>query len=202
MSTPFQNRLVGTIIIAAIAIIFLPDLLDGEKKTFTEEFDNIPDAPRLAIDQSAKPFPSERLEELPKDKISNDRAVDEENDQPVENEQSSEKSAQSATKPVERIVKSSNGSKKSKIPEKSVPKEAWVVQLGSYSNKKNVDRLVGKLKGAGYTVFTRPIKTKTKTLTKVFVGPDISKYKLERELPKLAKISEVQGKIAKFVPTS
>ena len=200
MSTPFQNRLVGTIIIAAVAIIFLPDLLDGEKKTFTEEFDNIPEAPRLAIDQEAKPFPSERLAELPKEQISNEVAVDEQ--PPAKAEEVEQKVEESAAKSVERIVKTTQSSKKTKLPEKSVPKEAWVVQLGSYSNKKNVDRLVDKLEGAGYTVFTRPIKTKTKTLTKVFVGPEISKSKLERELTKLAKISEVQGKIAKFVPTS
>jgi len=200
LSTPFQNRLVGTIIIAAVAIIFLPDLLDGEKKTFTEEFDNIPEAPRLAIDQEAKPFPSERLAELPKEQISNEVAVDE---QPSAKAGEVEpKVEESAVKNVERIVKTTQSSKKTKLPEKSVPKEAWVVQLGSYSNKNNVDRLVDKLEGAGYTVFTRPIKTKTKTLTKVFVGPEISKSKLERELTKLAKISEVQGKIAKFVPTS
>lgn len=200
MSTPFQNRLVGTIIIAAVAIIFLPDLLDGEKKTFTEEFDNIPEVPRLAIDQEAKPFPSERLAELPKEQISNEAAVDEKS--PAKADDIAQEVEESAAKNVERIVKPTQSSKKTKLPEKSVPKEAWVVQLGSYSNKNNVDRLVDKLEKAGYTVFTRPIKTKTKTLTKVFVGPEISKSKLERELTKLAKISEVQGKIAKFVPTS
>lgn len=200
MSTPFQNRLVGTIIIAAVAIIFLPDLLDGEKKTFTEEFDNIPEAPRLAIDQEAKPFPSERLAELPKEHISNETAVDEQ--LATEDNEVTQEAEAAVSKNVERIVKTTPSSKKTKLPEKSAPKEAWVVQLGSYSNKKNVDRLVDKLESAGYAVFTRPIKTKSKTLTKVFVGPEISKSKLERELNKLAKISEVQGKIAKFVPTS
>lgn len=202
MSTPFQNRLVGTIIIAAIAIIFLPDVLDGEKKTFTEEFDNIPEVPRLAIDQQAKPFPSERLEELPKEQVSNETAVDDISTEDANIDIAKENIEPIPSNNVERIVKTNQATKKTKVPEKSVPKEAWVVQLGSYSNKKNVDRLVGKLEEAGYTVFTRPIKTKTKILTKVFVGPDISKSKLERELTNLAKISEVQGKIAKFVPTS
>mgnify|MGYP000249854740 CR=1 FL=1 len=41
MSTPFQNRLVGTIIVAAVAIIVLPDLLDGNKKTFQDEFEKL-----------------------------------------------------------------------------------------------------------------------------------------------------------------
>ena len=47
MSTPFQNRLVGTIIVAAVAIIVLPDLLDGNKKTFQDEFEQIPPPPQV-----------------------------------------------------------------------------------------------------------------------------------------------------------
>ena len=47
MSTPFQNRLVGTIIVAAVAIIFFPDFLDGDKKTYQAEFETIPTSPKV-----------------------------------------------------------------------------------------------------------------------------------------------------------
>ena len=47
MSTPFQNRLVGTIIVAAAVVIFLPDVLDGKKNTNQTDFEAIPKAPNF-----------------------------------------------------------------------------------------------------------------------------------------------------------
>ena len=76
MSTPFQNRLVGTIIVAAVAIIFLPDVLDGDKKTYQDNFETIPTAPQVEFPNADKVFPKENLAKLAKDKISDEMAVD------------------------------------------------------------------------------------------------------------------------------
>jgi len=64
LSTPFQNRIVGTVIVAAIAIIFLPDLLDGDKKKYNAEFENIPQAPKIDLNAPVKNFPNEKLKVL------------------------------------------------------------------------------------------------------------------------------------------
>ena len=42
MNRQFQNRLVGTIVLVALGVIFLPDLLDGKKTQVVEEFTEIP----------------------------------------------------------------------------------------------------------------------------------------------------------------
>ena len=47
MASTFQHRLVGTIILVAIGIIFLPDLLDGQKITYRENTASIPLRPAL-----------------------------------------------------------------------------------------------------------------------------------------------------------
>jgi len=57
------------------------------------------------------------------------------------------------------------------------------------------------LKKNGYTVYTKPIKTKNGTLTKVFIGPELRKKILENKLPLLKKLTNVQGKVARFNPT-
>ena len=50
MSSPFQRRLVGTIILVAIGVIVLPDVFDGKKKHYQEEFASIPIKPELSKD--------------------------------------------------------------------------------------------------------------------------------------------------------
>ena len=77
MSTPFQNRLVGTIIVAAVVIIFLPDVLDGEKKSHQDDFEAIPKAEVFSGKLTNKPFPEEKLVRQKVTPISNEEAIDE-----------------------------------------------------------------------------------------------------------------------------
>lgn len=196
MSTPFQNRLVGTVIVAAIAIIFLPDILDGDKTTYQEEFDKIPDAPKLTFAGEPSPFPTDKLDNIPSTTIVSDEvALDDIKDetQPVVVDVKKQQQPKQEVKVAEKKVKEQLT--------KARPKEAWVVQLGSFRHKKNVDELAGKLQRAGFKVFTKPLKTKSGMLTKVFVGPELRKSTLEKKLPELAKLTGVNGKVAKYLPT-
>ena len=61
LSTPFQNRLVGTVIVAAAVIIFLPDILDGKKESNQTDFDAIPSAPEFTGKIDQKSFPTDAL---------------------------------------------------------------------------------------------------------------------------------------------
>lgn len=51
MNRQIQNRLVGTIVLVALAVIFLPDLLDGEKHVVVDEFTEIPLRPSSEMNQ-------------------------------------------------------------------------------------------------------------------------------------------------------
>lgn len=208
MSTPFQNRIVGTVIVAAAAIIFLPDLLDGKKKTYQEEFEQIPQPPQVENVTTPKEFPEQKLNAIDKPLIEDDTAIDDasgaeetaQNDSKEKTIQASDSLTITTMEKPASIEKPVAAKPKTKSVEQ-VTGDAWVIQLGSFSKKKNVDDLVKKLKDAGYVVFTKPVNTKNRTLTKVFVGPDISKSKLEKQIPDLAKIAKVTGKIAKYSPT-
>lgn len=230
MSTPFQNRLVGTIIVAAAIIIFLPDVLDGKKKTNQTDFEAIPKTPAFTGKMTQKPFPEEKLVIKKQPKIVNEQAIDELADEinsnndakassTVKSEQPLGQDKQAkvtpASKPVDivenkatRIVKTSSTTPSTinkpalgSQPVKAVNKEAWVIQLGSFKHKKNVEELLAKLKKNGYSAFTKPIKTKQGHLTKVFVGPQLIKSSLEKQIPALKKLTNVQGKVARFYPT-
>ena len=76
MSTPFQNRLVGTIIVAAAIIIFLPDIFDGEKKSHQTDFEAIPQAPKFSSSGSPKTFPQDKLTVRVNNEESDEQAID------------------------------------------------------------------------------------------------------------------------------
>ena len=210
MSTPFQNRLVGTMIVAAVAIIFLPDVLDGDKKTYQEEFDKIPRAPKVDFKPQGQQFPDDKLDSLSKEEIVDELALDDESSETSDNVDNANGIDQSKVETLDKAktlasVKSDDKETqpvaKKVMPAKAVPQQAWAIQLGSFRHKKNVDELVSKLESAGYTAFTKPIKTKSGTLTKVFVGPELIKSSLEKKIPALKKLTNVQGKVARYTPT-
>lgn len=238
LSTPFQNRLVGTIIVAAVLIIFLPDILDGKKKSYQAQFEQIPAQAQTFSTTITQTFPQEKLEKLPKTVIVNKTALDDQSSageatangfkQSPVTAKSANHASQSATNSANNSASKVTPAKKpavvaaaqqekqasvvnkqteqktasKKLPEKSVAQQAWVIQLGSFRHKKNVEELISKLKKAGYTVFTRPIKTTNGVLTKVFIGPELIKSKLEKQLPALKKLTSVQGKLARFYPAN
>lgn len=216
MSTPFQNRLVGTIIVAATIIIFLPDILDGKKNTNQADFDVIPNAPTFTGKTTQKPFPDDQLVKKEDVPILNEKAQDEQlltnNEQNETAEPDSSITKVTPAEKVKDIATSTNARSKTKNdaaieksvlgqqPVQAVNKEAWVIQLGTFKNKNNVTELVNKLKSNGYTVFTKPIQTKQGTLTKVFIGPELIQASLAKKVPVLKKLTNVQGKVSRFYP--
>jgi len=230
LSTPFQNRLVGTIIVAAAAIIFLPDILNGEKKAHKDTFEAMPSAPTVSNVAAIKKFPSKKLSRLESDEISDDVAADQ---QLLATENKTNESiAKAAVKETnaikvklppqqtpkvksKKVPNSTTVANKSKSKVKQAPvtstksnknkvaplsETAWEIQLGSFRERHNVDNLIKKLKKHGYTAYSKPIKTRHGNLIKVFVGPELSKSLLESKLKKLKKLTNMQGKIAKFKP--
>lgn len=223
MSTPFQNRIVGTVIVAAIAIIFLPDFLDGDKKKYNAEFENIPQAPKIELSTTAKEFPINKLKSI-EPKIIETIEVEQDNLLQLSTKQETNsaiivsknspdlstdtvkvntlKRTSSLDNPdIKKILPEIKKTVASPLPPKINAKEAWVIQLGSFRHKQNVLELVEKLKYHGYTTFTRPIKTKNGTLTKVFIGPNINKASLENKIKPLKDLTHVQGKVTRFYPT-
>lgn len=52
MSSQFHNRLVGTVVLVALGVIFLPDILDGKKERPEEQFVEIPLRPSAIVQQN------------------------------------------------------------------------------------------------------------------------------------------------------
>ncbi|ANP75990.1 cell division protein DedD [Vibrio crassostreae 9CS106] len=188
MASKFQSRLVGTIILVAIGVIVLPDVLDGKKLHYKEEFASIPIKPELdsnvevfevldpVEDQIALPdSPVEQVVESGRTDNSNTQTASSFNDKEADK--------------VAVVVKP--------VPEKNEYQDsAWIIQLMALKNADNAKNVVKDLQKRGYQAHTK----QEKTFTRVIIGPDVSKSKLERQIKELEKITGSKGQLLKFKP--
>ena len=214
MNSGFLNRLVGTSIVVVVAIIFIPNILDGEKVHFKDGFKAIPERPEFTtieikqeINAKAELAPEIKPESLYDEVALDGKSV------------TTEKADSTKITEVVNIEANDSGSQPTQIIEDAKPQQqaleakiahlqrletsnlfsmAYVIQLGSFSHKANVEALMKKLRNAGFTAFTRPIKTRNGELTKVFVGPQLDKADLEQKLPDLEKLTKLKGRLTQF----
>ena len=205
MNSALQNRLVGTVIIVALAVIFLPDLLDGKKQTKQDIQVSIPKVPEVLSMQQPSEVDIEALSQQAQitASIELETAVDDEPSTELE-----------SSRPTMRIPTTNNASSELNMqpqnPNASLANQTqiliadpqdsagWVVQLGSFRHQKNVRELIDILEKAGYRTFSRPVQTPSGELTKVFVGPEIEQEKLKMALPHLNEITKLKGRLTPF----
>jgi DedD protein len=236
VNTQFINRLVGTVIVVVAAIVFIPNILDGEKAKKSESFKAIPERPEFKpVDLDPAPNKLLAQENLPVIPVIDEMAIDEPSDSPfdspfdsaltVEVDNKKDESSTNASINVSTKANTNDSSAVNTVseapstntgmlPEEIKPDDnqrpvssnlndyAWVIQLGAFSHKENLQALLDKLKKAGFTAFTQPIKTPSGSLTKVFVGPELDKAKLESQLAKLKKLTTLEGRVTRFEITN
>ncbi|WDT84754.1 SPOR domain-containing protein [Alteromonas sp. 009811495] len=199
MTSALKNRLVGTIIVVALAVIFLPDFLDGKKQTNREPFVSVPANPPKKPIVEPEPFPSERVAKaaVPAVEIEDEPALDDVLTSKTPKETSVEDTSTAA---VAQREEKDNLASQTVVEAKSEAADdaGWVIQLGSFRHEKNVKVLLAKLEKAGYRAFSRKIQTSSGPLNKVFVGPDLEKQKLDAALPHLKELTGLKGKVTTF----
>lgn len=218
MSSALQNRLVGTAIVVAIVVIFLPDLLDGKQESKRNLFVELPQKPTMKTVKSPAPFDTSKVEQAATRKVEiiSEQALD---DNPTSNlppdtklesrttdiqvpDAYEEKEVSSVTETAKTSTTKGSSLEQQTVVEQDVDRllasAGWVVQLGSFRHQKNVQELLNRLDKAGYRAFSRPVKTNSGTLTKVFVGPDLQKANLEKALSHLKELTQLQGRVTPF----
>lgn len=255
MASKFQNRLVGTVILVALVVIFLPDLLDGQKLAQKEEaFAKIPLRPELEPARpelqvsAASTLPAEHQASLQQASAAQQWQVEEIADPmtlanqgqgsaaqptapaPVEQPKPQPKPEVVAKKPVEppkpvvkpepakpaEVVKTPPKPQAGQIkslddlieskmntPTQPAPAPAqgsWILQLGAFKNVDSVNALVSKLRAAGYSAHTSPRTPVQGQLNRVFIGPDVSKAKLQGMQGRIAQMTGLSGSVVSYNP--
>ncbi|MGG2079332.1 cell division protein DedD [Lelliottia nimipressuralis] len=228
MASKFQNRLTGTIVLVALGVILLPGLLDGQKKHYQDEFAAIPLVPKPGdrdepdmLPAATQALPAQPPEGAAEEVRAGDAAAPSLDPSRLAASNAGEldpvpepvAQPKPAVKPAEKPQPKPQRDKASEQiaaateapPEKPVQEEkpaptgkAYVVQLGALKNADKVNEVVGKLRGAGYRVYTSPTTPVQGKITRILVGPDASKDKLKGSLGELKQISGLSGVVMSY----
>lgn len=163
MDIALKQRLVGATILIALAVIFLPLLLDGENRDgqATQPIE-IPERPNVDFKTRRLPIGDHGQTDEP----TRDAGATAENIQPA------------PEKPVEAPA--------NEIPEEPVASEPepvidevsgnWLVQVGSFGSLDNANRLEKELDALGYVVMLETTASDTGSLVRVKIGPFESEH--------------------------
>ncbi|GAB3290616.1 SPOR domain-containing protein [Pseudidiomarina andamanensis] len=179
MASQLQNRIVGSVILIALAVIILPELFDGKPQQKQESFEAIPLQPEVEVAEvPAKSVPQQ--EKLPDSLDQVETLEIDADDAPAI------KTAQKKTPDAP-----SNA---------ELQQPGWIIQLGVFRNQASVDRLVKELRAAGYPAYREVVQTADGPRNKLLVGPGLVKEELEADLPKLKELTDLNGRVFRYEP--
>lgn len=116
------------------------------------------------------------------------KTVDKPKPQPVEKPKPVEKPQQQTPTKVDKPSESKPSTSE------AVPSgQAWVVQLGALKNASKVNEIVAQLRLSGYRAFTVPATPVAGEITRIYVGPDASKAKMQAAIGELKGVSGLSG---------
>lgn len=208
MDDRLKHRMVGAVVLVALAVIFVPMLLDSPDDGMGTEGSNLPPLPEPIVQKRIEPLelPPPEFEPPGEEPVLEARAPSEpeppvhaEADQP-ESGPVAEASFSSAESPVVAAAPP--------VPPLPAPAEetaaarpdtkGWVVQLGSFRDKGRALALQKKLRGMGYTAFVEQAEGKGVTWYRVRVGPELERANADRLRDKLATDTSLKGLVTRY----
>jgi len=186
VAKPLHNRMVGTVVLLALGVLFLPDLLNGEKTRVEEQFATIPLRPEVQeatlSEEAFTPVETQSapaVAPLQEDDVTDGVEVVAVDITPKPQPE------QTQAAPVETAMPTQSG---------------WSIRLGSFRNAANVNRLVKELRAQDYPAYTVPAVPKEGELTVVFVGPEIDQDRIKALQKELAEQHSLQTQLVRYDP--
>lgn len=199
MNQGAKQRIVGTVVLLALALIFLPIIFDGEGSYQAPVSSRIPDAPIISIlpvPIQSRPVIVGDVVAVEPDATTTDSLIDEivdAIDEPAvvnaTTESASDVEITESTAIFSRAVP--------QLSDAGLP-QGWVVRLGSFSDKENASKLVTRLQDAGYKAYTRDIRSDQGSLTGVFVGPWLDRGQVNEYQQKLQEEFSLAGLVVRY----
>lgn len=181
-----KQRLIGAVVLVALAVIFIPMLLSGGRDMQMPVFaSNVPD--RSAEIKNIKHIDVEEMQKTTPRSVNPKRV-------PVTKGTPEPKVVKTAPSSIiEDIKKGTTSTKVIKTPTKKV----WALQVGSFSKKTNALALQDKLRGKKYHAFVDRIIRNNKAVYRVRIGPEATKVKAEALKKKIQKEMKLSGLVIK-----
>ncbi len=177
-----KQRMVGALVLVALAVIFLPMLFSrpDEQRQVVVDAPVMPSMPAMP-EQSVVPVEVPEPEPIP------------------EPPQSPQAEAELAAVPAEPVVAAPPQAESAKpvshLDANSLP-VSWSVQLASLSSRERAIELQQRLRAQGYNAYVRSVDG----MNRVFVGPVIERAEANRLRDQLNRQQKLNGFIVRFQP--
>ncbi|MBL1141319.1 MAG: hypothetical protein HND53_04725 [Proteobacteria bacterium] len=200
MHQRLKERLVGAAVLVVIAVIFIPMLLTGPIDSTSITKTNIPDRPTEKFNSKLIPL-NDTLKPVIEDSTSTSEINESLSDNDIEKEITDKTDSAAAIKSGitnDDTVSDKKSVKKKTVSDKQVGLSAWVVQLGSFSDKVNADKLNLRLRKEGFPAFVEPLTKNGKTTYRVRVGPEILRSDADDLLKRVKAKMKLDGIVLSY----
>jgi DedD protein len=183
MTEDLKKRLIGAAVLVSLAVIFIPVLIEEQPPARSISGSNIPSSPPITHEEN---FLSEKVVEEKRAELAFGSSVE-----PASNSEIREISSEEQQSEV-------NESGTVSVPVPRVGLTSWMIQAGAFSSRENAEKLVEKLRDAGYDTHLETAEVNSLTVFRVRVGPEIDRGNADRMADKISKTFFVSAKVIQY----
>jgi DedD protein len=174
-----KQRVIGAIVLVALAIVFIPIIFDENQTGPSNVELEIPKKPKISmlpIERAKPPELDAKIVERPK--APTPEVVPALPKETVDTPSIDEAALfDNANMPV-----------------------SWTLQLGTFKDQNNAETLRDRLRKSGYKAYLKVDRTEKPNLSRVYIGPDLDHKRLSDIQVKLKKEIKLDGIIIRFLP--
>lgn len=206
MNNKSKERLVGSLILLCLAIIFIPPFYDGRNPFDIEEDARLTQIPRpphfKEVDFMANDIAevgSGRLDKIEKD-VKKTLPESARSDSQLANDKNSKLVDLSASEMTAKLLSdiAENSELAARFSNKNTVKQAWAVQVGSFQEVERAQKLRDQLIAQDFQAYIKTVSKNGETISRVFAGVSIDKTVAEDIKLKVEK--KLTGNTALVVP--
>jgi DedD protein len=189
MDRALKERIIGAAVLVVFVVLVVPVFLDGPPQSGEIVSERVP-LPGQAAEGETRTVVLERDRDEPVPVAASVTAPQAEEPQKAEPEAKPEpepKAAAVARSEPEPEPEPAKPAEQSPAPESASSTGMWAVQLGSFGNQQNAERLAADLRKQGFAAFLSQLSTDSGELHRVRIGPQKDRESAEAMAARLAK---------------
>jgi len=182
MDKALKERIIGAIVLVLFVVLVVPVFLDGPSNSGAVISEQVPLPGQSGKENQTIVLNRDRTEPVPAASSNNPAAQEPQEQRDAEPDPEPELEPEPAQKQPEVVVAA--------VVEPASSTGMWAVQLGSFGNQENADKLAADLKVLGFAAFRSQLSTSSGQLHRVRVGPQKDRESAEAVAEDLSKAGQ------------
>lgn len=208
MDLKLKQRLTGAIVLVALAVIFVPIILEGPDDDWTPRSHSIPEQPQMDYRSDMEldlPAPMAAGQERPGSAVTEALRLQEQQPAPAANQPppGETQTPPAAGKSPEPVAAAAKPARVAPAPPRAatVPEfdlKGWFVQVGSFGQEINASGLSERLKSAGYQSRLQKVAIGKGYAYRVLVGPASTRSAAEKTAARIKSGLQLAGMVIEY----